>query len=109
VVLWGALLAVPATAQARDCGRVKVSSHTRNAKVRVVRGELSCGQARRLIAAAYGAEAARRWDGMNERVGVFWHVMGWRCSTGLAWSESFCERGKQQVDGSVRTDDGWSF
>jgi hypothetical protein len=34
---------------------------------------------------------------------------GWRCFIGLAGSQTFCHRGTKGVDGSLRSDDGWTF
>ena len=102
-----ALALLPATADAKICGRVLVAPGHR-AKVHVVRGPLSCSDAHREIALAFQAEATRHWDGTGT-TGVFWRVNGWRCSIGLGGSETFCHRGTKQVDGSFRTDDGWYF
>jgi hypothetical protein len=36
-------------------------------------------------------------------------VDGWRCFIGLAGSQTFYHRGAKEVDGSLRSDDGWTF
>jgi hypothetical protein len=77
--------------------------------VRVTQGTTSCRAARRQIAAAFGAEDRRHWDGYANPDGVFWRVRRWRCFIGLADTQTFCFRGHNRVDGSVRTDDGWTF
>jgi hypothetical protein len=41
--------------------------------------------------------------------GVFWRLWGWRCYVGLAGSQTFCQLGTKEVDGSLRSDDGWTF
>jgi hypothetical protein len=101
--------AMPASAAARRCGRVEIPTRELGAKVHVVHGTTSCRAARRQIAAAFGAEDTRHWDGYANPDGVFWHVRGWRCFIGLADTQTFCFRGHKRVDGSVRTDDGWTF
>ena len=101
--------AFPASGSAKICGRVYVSSAGRRAKVRVVRGPLGCGPAHREIAAAFNALAYRNPNGYNNVYGYFWRVRGWRCYSGLGHSETFCHRGRKQVDGSFRSDDGWIF
>ena len=80
-----------------------------SAKVRVVRGPLSCRAARRQIAAAYRAEDTRSWSGYQNPDGVFWRVDVWRWFIELAGSQTFCHRGAREVDGSLRSDDGWKF
>lgn len=40
---------------------------------------------------------------------MIWTVSGWNCGIGLAGSQTFCTRGGREVDGSFRTDDGWTF
>jgi hypothetical protein len=102
-------LAFPACASAQHCGRVYVQTRGASAKVRVVRGPISCKRARSLIKAAYHAEDTRHSDGYNKTFGMFWRVQGWRCYTGLAWSQAFCFRDQREADGSTRRDDGWSF
>jgi hypothetical protein len=79
------------------------------AKVRLVHGPLTCHRARRQIAAAFTAEVVRHNDGFNPTNGVFWRVDGWRCFIGLADTQTFCVRRGREVDGSFRTDDGWTF
>jgi hypothetical protein len=65
--------------------------------------------ARRQIAAAYRAEDTRHWSGFQNPYGVFWRVEGWRCFIGLAGSQTFCQSGAREVDGSLRREDGWTF
>jgi hypothetical protein len=101
-------LALPGTAGAKRCGHVAVGSGLK-AKVRVVYGDVRCGKARVVIKSAYHAEASRSADGSDSTYGYYWRVRGFRCYTGLAGSETFCHRGRKQVDGSTRTDDGWYF
>jgi hypothetical protein len=101
--------AVPAVASAHRCGRTFVSARGLAAKVRIVRGPVSCESARRLIVHAYTAESSRPSAGFDPVWGVFWEVRGWRCSIGLAGSQTFCRRSAKEVDGSFRRDDGWTF
>ena len=101
-------VALPSAALAQRCGRVSVPGRG-SAKVRVVRGPLYCRAARRQIAAAYRAEDTRHWSGYQNPYGVFWRVDEWRCFIGLAGSQTFCHRGAKEVDGSLRSDDGWTF
>jgi hypothetical protein len=103
------VMAAPAAASTKRCGRVYVPSRGLRAKVRVDVGPDSCGAAKRLVAAAFKAEDTRSANSYNQTWGQIWRVSGWACSTGLAGSQAFCRRGRQQVDGSFRTDDGWLF
>lgn len=104
-----ALAAAPASALAQRCGRVYVPSREAKAKVRVVNGPDSCAAAKRLIAAAFKAEATRHWNGTDMYGSVIWRVSGRSCGIGLAGSETLCARGRRRVDGSFRTDDAWDF
>jgi hypothetical protein len=102
-------LALPANASAHRCGRLPVPARGLDAKVRIVHGPISCHSARKLIVTAYHAESTRHSAGFQNPDGVFWRVDGWRCYIGLAGSQTFCHRGIKRVDGSLRTDDGWTF
>ena len=101
-------IALPATALGQRCGRVAVPSRGR-AKVRVVHGPVRCRVARQQVSAAYRAEDTRAWNGYEPALGVFWRVDGWQCFIRLAGSQTFCHRGAREVDGSLRSDDGWTF
>lgn len=103
------IAATPAVAAAGRCGRLEVTTRDAKAKVRVVRGRTTCAAARRQIAAAFHAEDTLPWSGYANPYGVYWRVRGWRCFIGLAGSQTFCHRRRSEVDGSLRTDDGWSF
>ena len=105
------LLVGPAAASASTrCGRVWIKSRGAKAKVLVGTGtSVSCHHARKLIKRAYHAEDTRPWDGYDEYNGGYWIVKGWRCSTGLGGSQTYCKRDGDRVDGSTRTDDGWNF
>jgi hypothetical protein len=87
-----------------------VSTGGHKAKVRVVKGHVACDYARTVIADAFKKEAKSpfHWDGTN-KYGIYWKVDGWKCSTGLAGSQTFCRRSGRRVDGSTRHDDGWGF
>jgi hypothetical protein len=104
-----ASVVLPASASAQRCGHVHIATRHLNAKVRIVHGPLKCAFARKLISAAYHAVDTRKSDGYNNTYGVFWRVKGWRCFTGLAQSQLFCGQRHKETDGSLRSDDGWSF
>jgi hypothetical protein len=105
-----ALVAIaPAVASAKVCGRVYVPTRGLKAKVRVVVGPNSCGTAHRVVAAAFKAEDTRSPDAEDPSAGREWDVLGWRCATGLAGSQTFCARGRHRIDGSFRRDDDWAF
>lgn len=108
-VLAGAGWALPASADAKVCGRVQLSTRHAKAKVRVVRGQVGCGPAHTLIADAFTAIDRHKADGTDQLSGRFWLVDGWKCFTGLAASQLFCEQARKEVDGSTRGDDGWFF
>jgi hypothetical protein len=91
------------------CGRVSVHARHAPAKVLIVRGTASCVVARALIAAAFTAEVKRHYDFLDPTYGIGWRVDGWRCTTGLADTQTFCTRGDDRTDGSLRSDDGWNF
>jgi hypothetical protein len=103
-----AVLATPAEA-AHRCGRIYVPTDHANAKVRVVKGPETCEPARRLIRDAFTAFATRQPDGVGQEYGLEWNVDAWRCFHGLGGTEASCFRRSKRIDGSVRTDDGWSF
>jgi hypothetical protein len=101
--------AATASAAGRRCGRVEIPTRGLSAKVKVIAGLEWCRAARGQIAAAFRAEDTRHWVGYANPDGVFWRVRGWRCFIGLAGSQTFCRRGHSRVDGSTRSDDGWTF
>jgi hypothetical protein len=70
-------VSLPSTSLAQRRGHAPVPAQG-SAKVRVVRGRLSCRAARRQIAAAYRAEDTRHWCGYQNPYRVFWRVDGWR-------------------------------
>ncbi len=117
VALGAAVLAfmAPAGAMAGNasastrCGRTYTSSRRVMAKVLIRSGGGTCDGAKALIRRAYKAEDTRHWDGFDRYRGIFYWVLGWKCSTGLASSEVFCSKGNRQIDGSTRSDDGWGF
>lgn len=105
-----ALAACPSSASASTrCGRVYVPVYHHSAKVRIVTGRATCVGARGLIRDAFTAFVKRRSDGTDPSVGLYWHVRGWRCSHGLGGSQAFCLQARREIDGSLRSDDGWSF
>jgi hypothetical protein len=91
------------------CVKVYMAPHGRNAKVRVVRGTASWHGARGLIHDAFTAFVRRPNDSYDDVWGITWNARGWRCSRGLGGSQAFCFRGNREIDGSLRSDDGWSF
>jgi hypothetical protein len=93
---------------AKRCGRARLVDGG-SAKVMVLRGHVTCAGAGRLIRAVFWASATRDWDGKDSNGSIYWRVRGWRCTPGLGSSQFFCSRGHKEVDGSTRTDDGWSF
>lgn len=101
--------AAPAAAAAKRCGRVYVPARRAKAKVRVVVGSESCGAAKRLIGAALTQEMDRHWNFTNPVEGAIWRVSGWDCGIALGKTQTFCLRGRRRVDGSLRSDDAWSF
>jgi hypothetical protein len=108
------LSALPALASAQGghrtrCGKVAVPVRHLDAKVLVLKGPGACPIARTVIKAAFTAEAQRHHDFLDPVLGIGWRVDGWRCTTGLAGSQTFCKRGGDRIDGSFRTDDGWNF
>ena len=106
-------LATSAAASSRAarvrCGRVSAHARHAPAKVLIVRGPASCVVARALIADAFTAEVKRHYDFLDPTYGIGWRVDGWRCTTGLADTQTFCMRGDDRTDGSLRSDDGWNF
>lgn len=106
LILWAG---VPAAEAAQRCGRILVPARHVDAKVRVLRGPVSCATAHRLLKNAFDIETTHHWNGDDPTFGIFWKVQGWRCFIGLAGSQTFCRRGPMEVDGSLRTDDGWNF
>jgi hypothetical protein len=106
-----AVLLAPGSASAKRCGRVYIPAVKLRAKVRVVVGPDSCGAAKRLIGTAFEAEDKRSPGSFDRDWAQIWQVSvsGWNCSAGLAGSQTYCRRGRRRVDGSFRTDDGWSF
>jgi hypothetical protein len=103
------LLAAPALARPKRCGRILVIQIELKAKVDVHRGPVSCEAAKRLIYDAFSDEGTPALGLPAADQSVVWRVDGWRCEIGLGASETFCGRGRRQVDGSTRTDDGWDF
>jgi hypothetical protein len=103
------ITAAPAVASSRRCARVGVPARQFTAKVLVRAGPESCVAARALIKVAFTAESTRKWDGRLPNDGVFWQVSGFKCEIGLAGSQTFCTRARERVDGSLRSDDGWTF
>jgi hypothetical protein len=104
-----ALVPSPAFASTR-CGRIAVHGYRGTAKVRIVSGPASCSGARGLIGDAFGAFLTRPYQGVDNTYGDYWYVRGyWRCSHGLGGSQAFCFSGRRRIDGSFRSDDGWSF
>jgi hypothetical protein len=102
------VFASPALASIR-CGRVYVGSYHGRAKVRIVSGRATCSGARGLIHDAFTAFVTRRPKGSDPNYGLYWSVRGWRCSHGLGGSQAFCIQKRREIDGSFRSDDGWSF
>lgn len=78
------------------------------AKVRILKGKVSCKQAKRLARHYYKRVGDKHFDGSN-KWGVYYKIDGWTCNFGLAQSEMFCRRPGKRVDASTRKDDGWSF
>jgi hypothetical protein len=91
------------------CGRISVPARKAVAKVLVVHGPDDCSTATRLIKNAFTAEVTRHFDFRNPTFGIGWTIHGWRCTTGLADTQTFCKQGDHRIDGSLRTDDGWNF
>lgn len=103
-----AAAALPALA-ASHCGRVLVPAYHTSAKVRIVAGKASCAQARTLIRDAFTSFVGRRRSGSNPAYGGYWNVSGWRCLKLRGGSQAMCAQKRQRIDGSFRSDDGWSF
>jgi hypothetical protein len=108
VTLALAAAASPAPA-ASHCGRVLVPAYHTSAKVRIVSGKASCAQARALIRDAFTAFVGRRRSGNNPAYGGYWNVSGWRCLKVRGGSQAMCMQKRRKIDGSLRSDDDWSF
>jgi hypothetical protein len=101
-------MTLPSGAVAQRCGYVSVPARG-SAKVRVVRGTLHCRAARRQIAAPYQTEDTRHWSWLSEPLRRVLARRRLALRHRLAGSQTFCHRGAREVDGSLRSDDGWTF
>lgn len=108
-VVQGHVAVTKRQAPSSRCGRVWVEADSVYAKARVVVGSASCHGARVVVRDAFTAFARRRHDSYSDTWGLTWNVHGWACSHGEAGSQAICFRQSSEIDGSVRSDDGWNF
>lgn len=96
-----AFLAPPA--QARQCSSVGVRSGG-TARVYIQSGRITCLMAQ-TVAKEYFARVGGRRDGRTADGAIYYRVRGYRCLTGLAGSEGYCDkRGGRRIFVTVRHD-----